>query len=255
LKAVVTVCGSDDRYADDAHYMGGCLLNENLTWGAVLMAFAGLPPDPALVGDGWRDAWLARLDALALFPERWLRHPRRDAYSRHASAGEGLSRIACPVYAVGGWADAYTNTVPRLLAGLSVPRKGLVGPWGHVYPHDGIPGEPIGFLQEVVRWWDQHLKGVDTGVLDEPCYRVWMCDDAGGRWVAERTWPSPRIALKRHALVSWRFDPSRLTMCSAQSVGVTAGDWCAFGDEGDLPADQRDDDERSLTFDSPPLPD
>jgi hypothetical protein len=253
LRTIVSVCGSDDRYADDAHYMGGCLLNENLTWGSVLMAFAALPPDPALVGDGWRDAWLARLDALALFPERWLRHQRRDAYWERGSAGQDLSRIACPVYAVGGWADAYTNTVPRLLAGLSVPRKGLIGPWGHVYPHDGTPGEPIGFLQEVVRWWDQWLKGVDTGVLDEPCYRVWMSDDAGGRWVAERAWPSPRIAHERRALDSWRFDASQLTVCSPQSVGLTAGDWCAFGDEGDLPGDQRCDDERSITFDSPPL--
>src|SRR5205823_5493230 len=48
LRAVITVCGSDDRYADDAHYMGGCLLNENLTWGSVLLASSGLPPDRAL---------------------------------------------------------------------------------------------------------------------------------------------------------------------------------------------------------------
>ena len=31
LRAIMTVCSTDDRYADDAHYMGGCLLNENLT--------------------------------------------------------------------------------------------------------------------------------------------------------------------------------------------------------------------------------
>ncbi|MDX1384646.1 MAG: CocE/NonD family hydrolase, partial [Thermoanaerobaculia bacterium] len=29
LRGVISVCASDDRYADDAHYMGGCLLNEN----------------------------------------------------------------------------------------------------------------------------------------------------------------------------------------------------------------------------------
>ena len=32
LKAVITLCSTDDRYADDIHYMGGCLLNENLGW-------------------------------------------------------------------------------------------------------------------------------------------------------------------------------------------------------------------------------
>ena len=35
LKAIITLCSTDDRYADDAHYMGGCLLNENLQWGAI----------------------------------------------------------------------------------------------------------------------------------------------------------------------------------------------------------------------------
>ena len=31
LDAVVTVCSSDDRYADDVHYMGGCALTDNLS--------------------------------------------------------------------------------------------------------------------------------------------------------------------------------------------------------------------------------
>src|SRR5207247_1440440 len=123
-------------YADDAHYMRGCLLNENLTWGSVLLASSALPPDPALVGERWRALWLARLDHAVLFPEVWLRHQRRDAYWRHTE----LERITCAVYAVGGWADAYTNAIPRLLAGLTAPRKGLIGPWAHVYPHTGGPG-------------------------------------------------------------------------------------------------------------------
>ncbi|MDZ7840783.1 MAG: CocE/NonD family hydrolase [Gammaproteobacteria bacterium] len=36
LKAIITLCSTDDRYADDAHYMGGCLLNENMQWGSIL---------------------------------------------------------------------------------------------------------------------------------------------------------------------------------------------------------------------------
>jgi predicted acyl esterase len=47
LKAIIAVCGSDDRYTDDAHYMGGCLLTENLIWGSVLFTLSALPPDPA----------------------------------------------------------------------------------------------------------------------------------------------------------------------------------------------------------------
>ena len=256
LRAIITVCGSDDRYADDAHYMGGCLLNENLTWGSMLLTSSALPPDPALVGERWRALWLARLDHAVLFPEVWLRHQRRDGYWRRAD----LERITCAVYAVGGWADAYTNAIPRLLAGLTAPRKGLIGPWAHTYPHSGSPGTAIGFLQEALRWWDQWLKEIDTGVRDEPLFRIWMQESHdGGRWVAEATWPSPRIMPKRFVLGPGRLleeagaPESPLAWRSPQSIGLAAGDWCSFGGGDDAPTDQRDDDGGSLTFDSAPL--
>ncbi len=154
LRAIVSVCASDDRYADDAHYMGGCLLNENLVWGSALFTLEALPPDPRVWGERWRELWRERLEGAELFSERWLRHPRRDGYWKHGSVSEEYEAIACPVFAVGGWADAYTNSVPRLLSRLRVPRKGLVGPWAHAYPHLATPGPAIGFLQELRRWWD-----------------------------------------------------------------------------------------------------
>src|SRR5439155_372872 len=191
-----------------------------------------------------------------LLDEVWLRHQRRDAYWRRAD----LERTTCAVYAVGGWADAYTNSIPRLLAGLTAPRKGLIGPWAHVYPHTGSPGPAIGFLQEALRWWDQWLKEIDTGVLDEPLFRLWMQQSHdGGRWVAEATWPSPRITPKRLALGPGRLleeasgPETPLAWRSPQSIGLAAGDWCSFGGGDDAPTDQRDDDGGSLTFDSAPL--
>ncbi len=268
LKAVVAVCATDDRYADDAHYMGGCLLNENLVWGSGLLAVAAHPPDPVLVGDRWRAIWRERLERLPLFPATWLRHPTRDAYWRHGSIAEAYERIAAPVLAVSGWADGYSNAVPRLLAGLRVPRRGLVGPWAHVYPHEGVPGPAIGFLQEVLRWWDRWLKGEENGADGGPAYRVWMQEsvrpsatyaDRPGRWVAEETWPSPRIERRRIGLEVGRlvFDPpgraATISFSSPASTGLAAGAWCGFGIEGETPDDQRADDGKSLVFDSPPL--
>ena len=192
LKAIITVCSTDDRYLDDVHYMGGCLLNENLTWGSVLMSFNAYPPDPELVGERWRTIWRDRLEHGVFFPEHWLAHPHRDGYWKHGSVCEDYGAITCPVYAIGGWSDAYSNAIPRLLAGLKVPRKGLIGPWAHLYPHDGVPGPAIGFLQEALRWWDQWLKGNDTGIMAEPILRVWMQESVRprpfhkqrpGRWV------------------------------------------------------------------------
>jgi len=268
LKAIITLCASDDRYTDDAHYMGGCLLNENQMWGTVLFALNALPPDPAVVGERWRAMWLQRLHGNRPFPAHWLRHPHRDAYWKQGSVCEDFTRIRCPVYAIGGWADGYSNAVPRLLEGLRCPRKGLIGPWTHSFPHNAVPGPVIGYLQEALRWWDHWLKGIDTGIMREPMLRAWMQDyvepepfheQRPGRWVAERDWPSPRIE-PRH----WRFsatggladaagESALLDICSPQVTGLAGGDWCGMGDEGEAPLDQRSDDGRSLCFDSAPL--
>src|SRR3954453_14578403 len=199
LKAVVTMCSTEDRYADDVHYAGGCVLGvDMLQWAATMLTLCAMPPDPAAVGHGWRATWLDRLDRAVPMVEAWLAHQRRDAYWRHGSGCEDYAAIEAPVYAVGGWADGYSNAVPRLLEGLPGPCKGLIGPWSHMFPQDGEPGPTIGFLQECVRWFDQHLKGIDTGIMQEPKLLAWMQDvvpPAGhhavrpGPWVAEPAWP------------------------------------------------------------------
>jgi len=48
-KAVFTLCSTDDRYTDDIHYKGGCLLNEKLGWSDTMFAYSSRPPDPVLV--------------------------------------------------------------------------------------------------------------------------------------------------------------------------------------------------------------
>ncbi|MGD8582361.1 MAG: CocE/NonD family hydrolase, partial [Gammaproteobacteria bacterium] len=162
LKAVVSVCSTDDRYADDVHYMGGCLLGDNLSWASTMFAYNSLPPDPEIVGDSWRQMWLQRLQGSGLWLDTWLQHQHRDAYWQHGSICEDFSRVRVPVMAVSGWADGYSNAVFRLLEKLPGPRLGLIGPWSHKYPHLGVPGPAIGFLQECLRWWDKWLKNRET---------------------------------------------------------------------------------------------
>jgi putative CocE/NonD family hydrolase len=270
LKAVVTLCSTDDRYADDIHFMGGCLLNDNLGWASTMFAYSSRPPDPALLGEAWRARWLERLENTVLLVGMWLRHQRRDDQWRHGSVCEDFAAIRCPVYAIGGWADGYSNAVPRLLAGLRVPCKGLIGPWAHKYPHFATPGPRIGFLQETLRWWDQWLKGRDTGIMDEPAYRVWMQDSAPpeaqpaerpGRWVAEPVWPSPNIRTRVWTLAPGRLliggeadvEPADIPVRTPQYHGVAAGSWCAYGLNADIARDQRVDDGLAVCFDTAPL--
>ena len=55
LKAIVPQCASDNRYTDDAHYVGGALTLDDLDWGAEFKTVLVGPPDPAIVGDRWRE--------------------------------------------------------------------------------------------------------------------------------------------------------------------------------------------------------
>ncbi|MEU9225321.1 CocE/NonD family hydrolase [Streptomyces massasporeus] len=274
LKAIAIASFTDDRHADDMHYMGGALLSDNLAEAGTMFAYGTCPPDPAVVGERWREMWHERLENTEPWVLEWLRHQRRDDYWRHASVCEDYSSVRCPVLASSGWADGYSNAVTRLLGNLDVPRKGLIGPWSHKFPHLGEPGPAIGYLQELVRWWDHWLKGVDNGVMDGPMLLAWMQDsvppstsyeERPGRWVGEPHWPSPHIRPETHPLTRHTIGPARdataapceggaaMTVRSPLSVGQFAGKWASYNAPPDLPYDQREEDGGSLVFDSAPL--
>ena len=265
LQAVISICSTDDRYADDIHFMGGALLLDKITWGSTMFSLNAAPPDPDVVGERWRELWMQRLDDSGFWIEDWLRHQRRDEFYRHGSVCENYDAIQCPVLAVGGWADGYSNALFRLLANLKGPRKGLVGPWAHKYPHFGKPGPQIGFLQECLRWWDKWLKGIETGIMDEPMLRAWIEEPIRpapynpvkpGRWAAEAQWPPAGIKP-----LSLPLSPGRLgavgndvlTISSPQTTGQAAGKWCPYGMWADQPLDQREEMGGQLVFDSLPL--
>ncbi|HEV7652054.1 MAG TPA: CocE/NonD family hydrolase [Actinophytocola sp.] len=267
LGAICVASFTDDRFADDMHHMRGCLLSDNLAESGTMFAYSTCPPDPALTGRRWRQMWQERLDAARPWVAEWLAHQRRDDYWRHASVCEDYSAIQVPVFASCGWADGYSNAVLRLMEGLTVPRKGLIGPWSHKYPHLGVPGPAIGYLQEVVRWFDRWLRdGDDDTTADEPVLRTWMQDsvppstsyeERPGRWVGERAWPSPNIRRDAHPLAAHRIAvcdeavPNDVrTVSSPLSVGQFAGKWCSYNAPPDLPYDQREEDGGSLVFDS-----
>ncbi|MCB1000346.1 MAG: CocE/NonD family hydrolase [Acidimicrobiales bacterium] len=280
LAAVISLCSTVDRYHGDVHYTGGCLNEENLEWGGYFFAMHGFPPDPEIVGERWRDMWLDRIEHAILPPAGWLEHQHRDDFWKHGSVIEDLSAIEVPVLAVSGWADGYTGTVFDLVEGLGAlgtPCKGIVGPWGHKYPQDGVPGPAIGFLQEATRWWDRWLRGVDTGVTADPDMRLWLEDsitpvghvpEHPGRWIGIDRWPAGGPAAPQR----WRLADGRLRpdgqpgdhaavpattiVRSPVTTGMRAGQWCAYGlgkIAPELPVDQRHEDAGSACFDTAPL--
>ena len=285
LKAIIPVCYTDDRYADDIHYMGGCHLLANLAWSSVMFALGTLPPDPRIAGDSWKSMWLERLDNLEPWLRTWLSHQLRDDFWKHGSVCEDYSDIRIPVFAVSGFEDGYTNAVFRLLENIDVPKKGWVGPWQHHYPHFAPPAPQAGFLQEAVRFWDRWLKGVENGVENDPVLSVWHGDPVHpvhdeeprpGRWLAFDSWPHASIEAEE-----WQLRPATLapaaapaatpgttappsgpirdgeedwvTVPGAVETGFSAGDWYGYIFPKDRPGDQRQDDGSAARFRSSAL--
>jgi hypothetical protein len=267
LKAIITLCSTDDRFADDAHWMGGAVINNTMGWGSSFFQYLSQPPDPAIVGEKWRAMWLDRLENLQLPIAEWLRHQHYDEYWRHGSVREDYGAIQAAVYAMGGWADGYSNAVPRMMKNLKCPKKGLIGPWAHKYPHIATPKPAMDFLGEALRWWDHWLKDKDTGIMKEPEMQVWLQDsvrpsavqpERPGRWVAFPQWPheavQPRVwHLGADGLSDGTQPDLTRVIDSPLETGITFSEWCAYSGSGELPGDQRTDDGRSVVFETEPL--
>jgi putative CocE/NonD family hydrolase len=257
LRAIVPIYASDDRYTDDVHYMGGVLKAIDLVdWVLYMAACNVLPPVPAVYGDGWRDEWLRRIEGTEPWLLRWLEEQDDGPYWRHGSLRPRYDRITCPTMIVAGWADGYTNIALRAYTELRCPRRVLIGPWAHMSTATSIPGPHIDLVPELIRWFGRWLRGDRNGIDDEPPIAVFMrrstqpapeLPEMRGEWRSEPTWPAERLrpTLRRpqgaaddHVVVHG-------------DVGTAAWISCAGKPPWTLPEDQREDDERSLTYDWP----
>jgi putative CocE/NonD family hydrolase len=267
LKAIMPACFTDNQFTDDAHYYGAALSNPNYFWGVMFQSVMGAPPDPQIVGDHWREMWMKRLAGLPPILAEWTRHQRYDEHWKTGSVAVDYSRIKCAVYTVGGLNDHFINVNSRVMANLKVPRKCIIGPWAHNWPDAADPGPSLEWEAEEVRWWHHWLNGVETGIMDEPMFRVYLCDktaievwpdDIPGQWVAEDAWPSPRIQPTTFFLNADGLSPASgehkaLSYRGDKITGTLRGEPDAFFFPTDLPQEQTPDDRLSLVFDSQPL--
>lgn len=265
LKTVVSVASTVDRYADDIHYMGGCLLSDNVNWASQMFAYQTRPADPQLRPD-WREEWIDKLNNTPFLAADWLANPTRGDYWKHGSVCEDWSAIEVPVLAITGWADAYVNAPTALVANLQSPSKAMIGPWEHRYAHISKLA-PTDFHSEVIGWFDRWLKGEQNGAEDLPDYRTFMQEHfpptahnspRKGRWIAEQDWPSSNISVQHMNLGEGGLldtpQTGQVRISTPAHVGQASGYFCpGMRNDNELAGDQKDDDALSVCFDTPPL--
>jgi putative CocE/NonD family hydrolase len=113
------------------------------------------------------------------------------------------------VYAISGWTDGagYANgTLSRYLTLPNKDKRVLLGPWDHGARVNASPWrarqEPeFPVLGEVLRFFDQHLAGRDTGLADEDPIHYFAVH--AEEWRAAKSWP-PVTGTRRYYLASGR---------------------------------------------------
>jgi predicted acyl esterase len=259
LKAIVAIYATDDRYTDDVHYEGGALRAlDQIDYCLYMTPMNALPPVPAVYGEGWRDAWAARVGSLEPWLFRWLEEQTYGPYWRHGSLRSDYSAIRCPTMIVAGWADGYRNATFRAFERLEAPTRLLIGPWPHASTETCLPGPHIDLVPEMIRWWDRWLKGEPNEVDKEPPIAVFVrrstkpepdLAEMRGEWRYEDAWPPARSSTMELDLTGGRGAVEALAVRG--DVGRTAHLSCAGVLPWGQPEDQRPDEAFSLVYDWP----
>lgn len=267
LRAIAPAYFTDRRYTDDCHYKGGCLRGyyDMLTYGMHMVARNGLPPHPRATGAQWAEIWQQRLEEGEPYLLKWLAHPLEDDYWQQGSVVGQYDRIRAACFLIGGWHDGYVNPPLRTFRALTAPKRLLMGPWNHTYPHLSHCGPRIHIYEELLRWWDRWLRDIDNGIDRELPVTIYVQQhekprpdrtEIAGSWHtapalpegATRLWTLGAGSLGDGEIASGGSDTFEYRPATSRQGGV----WDAgipFG----LPSDQRPDEALALNYTSQPL--
>jgi predicted acyl esterase len=261
LKTIITVMSTDDIYQDDVHFMDGMMHIDAYEIGQDLSNI--LPGAPGFVLDS--SYFKNRFET-----EPWLlqykRQQRDGPFWDRASLNADYTKINIPVFAIGGWYDGYRDAVFRILDSVKSPVRAMVGPWNHTFPNWADPPPAIEWRADAVRWFDQWLKGNDTGMMNEPPLQVFMRDwhppgadleEIEGQWYSLSKLPASERELLLHFNKEGRLSPEAPVLEAEQrlvyqpSAGPEAGGSVMWW--GDWSPDQRAGDSSAMVFETEPL--
>ena len=139
-----------------------------------------------------------------------------------AKAKEELSRIKVPTYTGSGW-YAYTykthlNGAQNYFEHIDAPKRlAFHGPQHLERPFHTLHSE-------ILRWYDYWLKGIDTGLNDEPPVKYWLM--GANTWKTAQSWPPENVEWSKLYLNSWErlrprpFSPSSVDQFREPDVFV-----------------------------------
>ncbi len=272
LRTLVMGSSNTDVYLDWTHPGGSIRPYMFDSYSPLMTACNFAPPDVEIAGPLWEQLWQERLESNVPWGIGYISHPLQGSYWRERSLEPDYGRIEVPVLFWCGWADPYPTPILRAFSKLEVPRKILLGPWGHYWPEEALPGPRIDFRHEMLKWYDRWLKEEETGVMDEPAVSIFVrkykepaahmyLEDAGF-WRSEEEWPPARnrdtpfyfhpggelgreAPDRENSAREYTYNPA---------VGITAGIYWGGGImPWAMPVDQRLDEALSLTWTTPPL--
>jgi len=278
LKAIIARCGTDDPYAEWTN-PGGSPRNYMYEMYSTFMTARNFaPPNPAELGDRWKAAWAERLEGNVPWGISFVENMKDGPFWRERAVRGRLGTVKCAVFLVDGWADWYNTPMLGIFAQLKgkVPRRALIGPWSHQWPQIALPGPRIDWEHEALRWWDYWLKGIDTGIMEEPPLTLFVREYStpqtlipvdSGSFRADTEWPSTRT----HDLRLYLADHSRLIQHppASDACREASDDFSYVPDAGVsvgkqgggpfrynclMPLDQRADESHSVVYSTDALP-
>jgi putative CocE/NonD family hydrolase len=213
LKTICPAMIGYDLYSDWAYEGGAFCLQANLSWATQIAAeTARLKGDvmahhtlaAAAKNLTFSDPVPTHSDILKTldpdsFYHEWLKHSEPGNYWEQLSPNIHLHEVDLPMLHIGGWFDTFLRGTMHLykemVARSAYRQQLLVGPWAHL-PWGRKVGaidfgahavSPCDRLQ--IRWFDQFLKGVTTGLLDEPA--IALFEMGSNHWRTFDQWQTP----------------------------------------------------------------
>ena len=212
LSGLIALHFTHDRYNIDVHYMGGCLMSENLQWASFMTVLQSMPP-VLLSNDSkganewknkWYPFWLDRLNnSIAVngsWAHQWMEHSnleRKEDYNywKHGSIkfdpeflrgddGDGNNRYenginGIPAIIAGGYLDSYHTAVNKTLDLVDNKNRnihGVMGAWEHQFPNFAQIGPRLPWLEIMANFMKKHSNLENDSRLELPYFMAYLLE-------------------------------------------------------------------------------